>query len=288
MESKHLSRITKFLAVLLIISSAVLLVLRINPDIDLVLVQTTIKRKSVSFEKTYPQLTEYSLEELLRQENGTWNQALMLINDQFCLPEDFSPAVSEYKDTGVYMNTCALAAYTRLSQEVLRQYQKKLLVKSAFRTQEEQEDTQGADGFVAKPGASEHQAGLALDLYVPYFAGSAFPKTDAGRFVNLQCWRYGFIMRYPFGKSQITHIGYEPWHIRYTGQPHAEIIYKNNLTLEEYIAQMEENVFYCSCGYLITRQRGSRFQLPQNIDEFTVSPDNTGCFIFTMPLKENT
>ena len=278
-----LLRITAILlAMLLMLSSAVLLILRLHPDLDLILIQTTVKRKAVSFEKADLPLQEYSLTQLCQAKNCIFNQALMLINEEFLLPEDFSPEVTEYKNTGVIMNSCAIPAYTRLSADILQKYKKKLLIKSSFRTEEEQKDTEGIEGFVAQPGASEHQAGLALDVYVPYFAGSAFPKTDAGRFINLESWRYGFIMRYPFDKTDITHIGYEPWHIRYTGQPHAEIIYKNSLTLEEYILQMEENVLYASCGYWITRQRGDRFQLPENFQSVTVSPDNTGCFIFTM------
>lgn len=270
------------LTVLVTLSSAVLLVLRLHPDIDLVLVQTTVKRKKAVFESVELPLREYSLAQLCQAENCTFNQALMLINEDFLLPDDFTPAIAEYKDTGVIMNACAISSYAQLSADILQKYKKKLLIKSSFRTEEEQKDTEGIEGFVARPGASEHQAGLALDVYVPYFAGSAFPKTDAGRFVNLEGWRYGFIMRYPFDKTAITGIGYEPWHIRYTGQPHAEIMYKNRLTLEEYILQMEENVLYASCGYWISRQRGDRFQLPEHIRSLTVSPDNTGCFIFTM------
>lgn len=284
LKTKLLPVTAAVLAAVLVLSAAVLLVLRLHPDIDLILVQTTVARKSVAFEKTELPLREYTLQELQLAENCTFNQALMLVNEEFSLPDAFIAQTEPYKNTT--MNACIVPAYARLSADIWEKYNKKLLIKSAFRTEEEQAETDGVEGFVAKPGASEHQVGLALDLYVPYFAGSAFAKTDAGRFVNLEGWRYGFIMRYPFDKREITGIGYEPWHVRYTGLPHAEIIYQNRLTLEEYILQMEEGACYTSCGYVISRQRGERFWLPPEMEACTVSPDNTGCFIFTMRLPE--
>lgn len=92
--------------------------------------------------------------------------------------------------------------------------------------------------YVALPGHSEHQTGLAIDLGLRQehidFICPDFPDTGVcGRFKE-RAASYGFILRYPAGKEEITGIGYEPWHFRYVGIPHAQIMVENNFTLEEY------------------------------------------------------
>lgn len=90
---------------------------------------------------------------------------------------------------------------------------------------------------VARPGTSEHQLGMAadlVDLHYPYL-NEEQEKTEAQQWLMENSWRYGFILRYPNGTSQITGIIYEPWHYRYVG-PFAKEIHDRGLTLEEYIA----------------------------------------------------
>ena len=78
------------------------------------------------------------------------------------------------------------------------QFDVPLYVREAYRTAKEQEEkTEENSAVAAEVGASEHQAGLALDLYVPQFGGWAFTKSAAGRFVDTNCRDYGFIVRYP-------------------------------------------------------------------------------------------
>lgn len=95
-----------------------------------------------------------------------------------------------------------------------------------------------ASEAVALPYTSEHNAGLAADLSSPELFGqttTAFDKTRQFEWLEKNAYKYGFILRYPKGKEDITGIMYEPWHYRYVGNPHAEIIHKNCLTLEEYL-----------------------------------------------------
>jgi D-alanyl-D-alanine carboxypeptidase len=84
------------------------------------------------------------------------------------------------------------------------------------------------------PGASEHQLGLALDVSVNGQLTESFAETAAGQWVAENCHKYGFIIRYPYEKTNITNIIYEPWHLRYVGKPHTQVMKENNLTLEEY------------------------------------------------------
>lgn len=231
----------------------------------------------------------FTLKELEEKENTELNQSLMLVNNEFMLSSDFTADVSEYKDTEVFMSSCMQTAYSELSAAVKEKTDSPLYVSSDFRTREQQEQEYKDNPSVAiKPGASEHQGGLALDVYVKYFAGEGFIKSEAGQFVNSQCHQYGFIIRYPsFGKSK-TKIGFEPWHIRYVGQPHADIIYNNHLTLEDYILSFEKGLWYEAEDYIISRQELSAegtLQLPQNYERAVISPDNTGCYMITVKLN---
>lgn len=92
---------------------------------------------------------------------------------------------------------------------------------------------------VAIPGASEHQTGLALD-FTTSDAGltDSFANTAAGKWLAENSWRYGFILRYPKGMEHITGYIYEPWHFRYVGKVHAEYIYRNGITLDQYYEQL--------------------------------------------------
>lgn len=90
---------------------------------------------------------------------------------------------------------------------------------------------------VAPPGASEHQAGLAADIRGPSDAcriSRCFEDQPAGKWLAKNAYKYGFILRYPDGKMDVTGYKYEPWHFRYVGEYLAEEIHKQNTTLEEY------------------------------------------------------
>lgn len=88
---------------------------------------------------------------------------------------------------------------------------------------------------VAVPGTSEHQLGLALDLIAEYDADS----TATWNWLRENCRRYGFILRYPADKVEVTGISYEPWHFRYVGAAAAEEIMERGLCLEEYLAEKQ-------------------------------------------------
>lgn len=97
-----------------------------------------------------------------------------------------------------------------------------------------------ADKYVAEPGSSEHQTGLAIDLlsteYTDLDAG--FANTKAYAWLKANCAQYGFIIRYPAEKVSITKYDFEPWHIRYVGTAAAQDIMGRGITLEEYLGVM--------------------------------------------------
>ena len=87
----------------------------------------------------------------------------------------------------------------------------------------QKEAEEKASFWVARPGTSEHQMGLAVD------------RTAEQQWLIQNCYKYGFILRYPNDKNQITKVGYEPWHYRYVGKEHAQKIMKEGICLEEYL-----------------------------------------------------
>ena len=238
----------------------------------------------ISVEKIEVPTEKLPLSEIENDERIEFNQSLMLINTEYKISDSDVFNITEYKNSGVQMNTCMVSAYEDLSYAVLSETGEKLYVSSHFRNKEDQAKLYAESPELAtEPGASEHEAGLCLDIYVQYNAGDNFLKTDAGKFVNTKCHEYGFIIRYPhYGYSE-TGIRFEPWHIRYVGKIHADIIYSNRLTLEEYIFSLEENVFYSVENYIITRQRPEDgcILIPAGFETYTISPDNTGCYIVT-------
>ena len=96
-----------------------------------------------------------------------------------------------------------------------------------------------ADLYLAPPGCSEHQTGLALDVSCPaadFELEEKFSSTPEGIFLEKHAPFYGFILRYPKGKEKVTGYAWEPWHLRYVGRSLALCLSFMRLTLEEYLA----------------------------------------------------
>lgn len=93
------------------------------------------------------------------------------------------------------------------------------------------------DNYVAVPGTSEHQTGLVMDMLSDEYLSldEGFENTNAFKWLMDNMSKYGFILRYPKGKEDITGYDYEPWHLRYVGVDAAKEIMDNGITLEEYI-----------------------------------------------------
>jgi D-alanyl-D-alanine carboxypeptidase len=111
-------------------------------------------------------------------------------------------------------------------------YQEKLYNDKVDRSGKEE-----ANKYVAQAGESEHQTGLAMDVLSDEYTtlDEGFKNTKAYNWIVENCYKYGFIIRYPEGKEQITGYDYEPWHIRYVGNEAAEQIARKGITLEEYL-----------------------------------------------------
>lgn len=128
------------------------------------------------------------------------------------------------------------------------------VIVSAYRSYAEQralyiakkdEGNQSGAIEVAPPGQSEHQTGLAMDISNQYLidAGQSLKQNAAetaeGKWILENCWDYGFVLRYPQDKVSKTGVIYEPWHYRYVGLPHSQVMRENNWCLEEYVQQLK-------------------------------------------------
>lgn len=180
--------------------------------------------------------------------------SLILVNQAHGLTGDFAEDLACVTETepSVLLQRPAAQALARLISEI-GGWEKISLVSGWRSHQEQQEiwdDTLRESGleytskYVAIPGHSEHQTGLAIDLGAKQeridFICPDFPSEGTCRAFQENAARYGFVLRYPEGKEDITGIGYEPWHFRYVGIPHAQVMTERNLTLEEYIAFLRQ------------------------------------------------
>ena len=116
-----------------------------------------------------------------------------------------------------------------------------LLVNSSYRTFEEQQEQydMSNDDYASRPGYSEHQTGLALDIVSDGVQGNEFENTDEFKWLQENAHKYGFILRYPKDKEYITGYNYESWHYRYVGKDLATKVKESGLTYDEYYA------YYC-------------------------------------------
>lgn len=219
---------------------------------------------------------------LAEAEGVTLTRNLMLVNGEHPLPKDYEAELVLYR--GALMHPLMRDPYIRLREEVHMETGVRIYVVSDYRTAEEQEEilNSSEDGIAAEVGCSEHEAGLALDVYAPHFGGMRFLDSLSGRMVAQVCDKHGFIVRYPVDKEEVTGISYEPWHLRYVGAPHASLIMDCGMAFEEYIAFFEVGQWYRTGEYLIARLEEEKLLLPKGWERCEISPDNTGYVIVTL------
>lgn len=191
---------------------------------------------------------------------GEW--ALYLVNNQNPVPDDFTVETKTvYTSYMEFKMDVKMADYMIQMIEDAKKDGISLMICSAYRSVEKQRNNFNAqvteyeskglthDEAVAKtaesiaiPGYSEHHTGLCADIVTESYTNldSGFENTDAFRWLNDNAWKYGFILRYPKDKQDITEIIYEPWHYRYVGTYHAKKIKESGLCLEEYITNSGE------------------------------------------------
>ena len=193
----------------------------------------------------------------------------MLVNKDHPVAEDFAPADlvlrSDVLDTSLvkikYKNTMAVRAAAEALEVMLEAAKedgiKNWQINAAYRSIADQKKIldNKIKGYmknsglsrakakaralrtVAEPGCSEHHLGLAFDITAK--GASAFKGTKQYKWLNANCWDYGFVIRYQADKTEITGFDAEEWHIRYVGKEHALAMKKANYCLEEYLESLQ-------------------------------------------------
>lgn len=203
----------------------------------------------------------------MHNSNNEWN--LILINKDHKMPVYYKPDMVRVTETQQYVDKRIAGELTRMlddarkdgiSLAVLQGYRSPLRSDQLYNDRVEELTSQGmtkkqarqeASLWVAMPYESEHNAGIAVDIVTHAYYNGTWDALEASGTLDVQpefVWlqehaaEYGFILRYPEDKTEITKTGYEPWHYRYVGKEHAQYMVRNGLCLEEYLAQLSSSL----------------------------------------------
>lgn len=184
--------------------------------------------------------------------NQIYQGNLLLVNKQYPVHEEGVTAdvVNLFRDKELSQGYVVLDKTIRLSKGVAQKFQTMVnaaskegvsafMISSGYRDNKEQSQlykSMGAD-YALPAGHSEHNLGLSLDIGSTQTEMNRAPE---GKWLQKNAWAYGFILRYPKDKTEITGIQYEPWHFRYVGLPHSAIMQEKNFTLEQYLDYLKE------------------------------------------------
>lgn len=243
---------------------------------------------------------------------------LILVNNKvkYTFPEGtdfvsvFDYKTSDYfvRDKNVLLNVKVISALNAFVGDFVRETGLNTLnVVSGVRTYEDQQglyekslEQNGAEHtarFTAEPGGSEHHTGLALDFALFYEetgASGEFDGTGEYAWLEENAWKYGFIKRYEGHKEELTGIAEEPWHFRYVGVPHAYLMDKYDLCLEEYLMLFTRKSYTYDDKHLTAECLGKRYEIyycegteiyvPES-GNYTVSGNSTDGFIVTVEVE---
>lgn len=254
---------------------------------------------------------------------------LVLVNNNIALlnevNEDDLVVVREYKNSAYWVSDYSVKilpdAMDALNEMLLGFYtatgNDNVMVRSGYRSFDYQQElyeeelaSTGEDSstLVAKAGYSEHHTGYAIDFTT--YNGSSYSDFDGEgnyEWIMENCYKYGYINRYPEGKESITLIDNEPWHFRYVGIPHAQVMYEYDMCLEEYISFIK-NYTIDSGFLLVNADDGAQYiiyYVPMSSSDSTtiyvplqddgvtaypyeISGNNVDGFIVTVTLKAGT
>lgn len=175
----------------------------------------------------------------------TYIDGYLVVNRTYSVPKDYKPK-NPHGTLKSYCYECveeeAYQAFDELrtkakeeglSYRSISGYRSYDVQKSIYDNKVNKGGVEYAEKFSARAGYSEHQTGLALDLNS---TNTSFGRTKEGIWLSANCYKFGFILRYPEGKKEETGFNYEPWHIRYVGKELAEKLYNDGdwITLEDY------------------------------------------------------
>lgn len=155
---------------------------------------------------------------------------VLIVNKKYSLPETFGREV--VPDAMAALETMRSSSGYKMPIVLGGGYRSYEYQKQVFEKWCRIDGEEVASTYSARPGHSEHQSGLAIDITS---LSQSYGQTAEGKWVAENCHKYGFILRYPKGKDNITGYMYEPWHMRWLGKSTAKLVHDSGLTLEEFL-----------------------------------------------------
>lgn len=246
-------------------------------------------------------MTSKSIKKIKLTKEDIYQGNLLLVNNEYPVHQESikSDVVNLFTHKESSKGYGLLDNEIKLSEEIADKFSEMIaaagkkggrdfVITSGYRDLDEQArlyKEMGSD-YALPAGHSEHNLGLSLDV------GSTQTKMDKapeGKWIEKNAWKYGFILRYPMDKTDITGIQYEPWHIRYVGLPHSVVMQEKNLDLEEYLDYLKEEKKisisvngkkYTISYYSISQNETIEIEVPAD-EQYELSGDNIDGVIVT-------
>ncbi len=181
---------------------------------------------------------EYTNGDITVKNGITYIRGVIIVNKTYSLPSDYNPGVDKTAEDA-FKKMQSAAASEGLNIYISSGFRSFDYQAGLYKRYADRDGKAAADRYSARAGHSEHQTGLAFDLNS---IDDSFANTAEGKWVAENCYKYGFIIRYPKGKEDVTGYMYEPWHIRYLGDDLAKEVYESGKTLEEFFEIKSEYV----------------------------------------------
>ncbi len=191
-----------------------------------------VKKKEVQNPSGVPTRTSKGYD--IIQKNGAYYiKGILIANKTYALSKSYAPGSLTKETSDAFERMKADAAKEGISLKIISGYRSYSHQNNLYNNYVKRDGKVAADRYSARPGHSEHQTGLAFDVNS---LEQSFGNTKVGKWLSDNCYKYGFILRYPKGKESVTGYMYEPWHFRYIGEE-ASKLYNNGswITLEEYL-----------------------------------------------------
>lgn len=168
------------------------------------------------------------------EKNGvTYIDGILIVNKTYSLPQNYNPGLASLCSRA-FNKMKAAAKKEGISIWISSGFRSYNTQKRLYDSYCERDGVAAAERYSARPGHSEHQSGLAIDVNLASTAAYETTYKAVGEWLKAHCYEYGFVIRYPEGKEGITGYKYEPWHIRYVGGDLAKVLHESGQTLEEY------------------------------------------------------
>ena len=208
---------------------------KIEKEFKLIVKEKEIPKNTTNDKNQTKTIGKSSKGYIIEQKDGIYYiNGILVANKSYSLPSTYNPGGLLNVFTTNYNKMQNDAANEGINLKIISGFRSYGTQQTLYNNYVARDGKAEADRYSARAGHSEHQSGLAADINS---LEQSWKNTKEGKWLNDNCYKYGFIIRYPEGKEDITGYMFEPWHIRYVGIDVATSIYNNGnwLTLEEYL-----------------------------------------------------